>query len=163
MTRRIIAAAALALGAGCASAPTLPPQTGPVRLTAAINRAQIARGGTATVSFRLQNVTSRAVTLEFGTGCQVMPYVLRSPANEVVYPEGGGWVCTMALTEMTLAPNSVTVTELTVLASDPPADPPGLPPGRFAFFAPPGEYAFFARLESRQHTIESGRVTLVVR
>jgi len=162
MKPRAALAAALALAAGCASAPTPPSQAGPVRLTATIDRPQIERGGTATISFRLENVTTTPVTLQFGSGCQVMPYVLRRPANEIVYPKDGGWICTMALTELTLAPRSVTVTALTVLASDPPPTSPNLPPGTFAFFAPPGEYVVFARLESRPSRLESGRVTLTV-
>jgi hypothetical protein len=150
------AAMLLALASACAAhSPTLtsPGQTGPVRLTAAIDRSEIAPGATATVTFRLENLTAREITLDFGSTCQIMPYVTRRNSSDIVYPSGGGWACATMMTQLTLPPNGSTVKEFTITrgAGDQ-AEPISLPPG---------EYSLFAKLEG--HKLESPRVALTVR
>ena len=152
--RRAVVPAALVFAIACGSTPTAPDQTGPLRLTAQINRSEISSGGTAVVSFRLENVSSRPITLGFPSSCQVQPFIARRPSNEVIYPSGGGWVCLTVITSLTLAPHSVTVQELNVIAGA----------GAYDLVAlVPGEYSFFARVESMEYTLESPRVSLTVR
>lgn len=152
--RRAFVCAALAVAIACGSSPNAPEQTGPVRLTAQINRSEIAAGGTAVATFRLENVTGNPITLNFPSSCQVRPFIARRASNEVIYPSGGGWVCLTVVTSLTLAPRSVTVTELNLIAGAGAFDQVALAPG---------EYALFARLESHEHTLESPRVMLTVR
>lgn len=152
-TARLAAVFALAAAAACASNPSAPAEPGPVRLTAQINRIQIARGATATAIFRLENTTDRPVTLHFNSACQVRPFIVSRPGDAVVYPAGGSWACAQVVTEVTLAPRSVIDTELTVISGASTPDHVGLAPG---------DYAFFARLDSREISLESDRVTLQV-
>lgn len=143
----------VALAAGCAANPSGPQPTGQVRLTAHVNRIQIARGATAVATFRVENGTGGTVTLHFSSGCQVMPFIVTRPGNQFVYPSTGGWVCTQALTELTLPPNGVSVTEVTVINGATTPDAVGLAPGT---------YEFYARLHSSEMTLESERVILEV-
>lgn len=147
-----------ALASACAARPTSPQEApGPgaqLRLTAHADRTDVAAGATAVVTFRLENLTSTTITLDFGSTCQVMPYVARRASGDVVHPAEGSWVCATMLTELTLTPKGVTTTELRVTSGGGSGDVVGLPPG---------EYAVFARLHDRVHKLESDRVTLTVR
>lgn len=154
MTARTGLLAVLALAsAACASNPSAPAGPSPVRLTAQINRIQVARGATATAIFRLENPTDTPVTLHFSSACQVQPFIVTRPADTVVYPAGGSWACAQVLSEVTLAPHSVIDTELVVING-------ATTPGHVGLA--PGDYAFFARLNSREASLESDRVTLQV-
>lgn len=148
----------LALATGCATRPTSPQgapgQGAPLRLTAQADRADVAAGATAVVTFRLENLTSTAITLDFGSTCQVMAYVARRASGEVMHPADGSWVCATMLTELTLPPDGVNTTELRVTGGSGTGEVVGLPPG---------EYVVFARLHDRVHKLESNRVTLNVR
>ena len=152
--RSLFAVLALAAAIACGSSPTSPDQSGPVRLTAQIDRSEITQGATAVASFRLENVSANPVTLNFPSSCQVQPFIARRASNEVIYPSGGGWVCLTVITSLTLPPRSVTVRELQLIAGAAAFDQVALPPG---------EYALFARVESTERTLESPRVTLTVR
>lgn len=55
---------------------------------------------------RLANHNEHSVRLDFSSGCQLLPYVESADAK-TVYPHGGGWVCTAALTSLELAPGEV--------------------------------------------------------
>ena len=68
--------------------------------------AAIAPGDTARLVARLANHNDHAVRLDFSSGCQILPYV-ESAEGQVVYPYGGGWGCTAALTSLTLAAGEV--------------------------------------------------------
>jgi hypothetical protein len=148
----------IALGFACAARPPAPQgapgQSAHVRLTAEADRTDVAPGTPAVVTFRLENLTSTAITLDFGSTCQVMPYVARRASGDVVHPADGSWMCATMLTELTLPPNGVTTTELRVASGAASGETAGLPPG---------EYAVFARLHDRVHKLESNRVTLTVR
>lgn len=63
---------------------------------------EISPGDTARIVATLTNTNSRAVTLHFSSGCQILYYV-ENAAGEVVEPEGGGWVCAAVLTSIELA------------------------------------------------------------
>jgi hypothetical protein len=152
--RRVCAALVIALAApACGASPAAPPQTGPVRLTAHVNRIQVTPGATAVATFRLENVTANTVTLNFGSSCQILPFIVKPPANQVVYPAGGGWACAQVLTSITLPPHGVTVREITVTSGVQAFDLVALPPG---------DYAFYAKVESVEYTLESERVALQV-
>jgi hypothetical protein len=144
----------VALALACAANPAAPGQSGPLRLTAQADRAQIKSGEAATITFRLQNTSSTAVTLDFSSGCQIMPYAARRGSDEIVYPEGGAWACTMALTQLVLPANGEKVVELVAVRDGEHTS------SRVRL--QPGEYAFFARVESLQHKLESNRVALTV-
>ena len=75
-------------------------------LTLAASPASIAPGDTARLVARLANHNDHAVRLDFSTGCQILTHV-ESAEGRVVYPYGGGWGCTTALTSLTLAPGEV--------------------------------------------------------
>ena len=153
--RHVLPAIALALATACAANPSAPAPAGPLQLIAQANRTQIAAGETAMVTFRLQNLTSESITLDFSSGCQVMPYVARRNSDEIVYPGGGGWVCTMALTKLTVPPSGEHVVEMAVAAGGESSS------GRVGL--PRGEYSLFARVDSTRHKLESNRVNLTVR
>lgn len=157
LVRLVAFVLSIGAAASCASTPATPTQPGPLQLSAQIDRPQISVGGTATVTFRLRNTTETALRLDFGTGCQVMPYGVRRPSNDVVFPEGGDWACTLMLTQLVLPPRGERVTGVTIVAGGAPGPASGT-----RVHLPPGEYAFYARVESLHHTIESPRVTLTV-
>jgi hypothetical protein len=152
--RRAFALVTLGAAIACGSSPTAADQTAALRLTATIDRKEIAAGASATASFRLENVGASAVTLHFNSGCQLLPYVERRSSQQIVFPPEGWWGCTAIVTELFLAPGDAETRRLTILAgsaSDIRAE------------LPPGEYGVFARVESREYTIESARVPLTVR
>ncbi|HEX6323835.1 MAG TPA: hypothetical protein VFZ36_08925 [Vicinamibacterales bacterium] len=148
----------LALATGCAARPTSPQaapgQGAPLRLTAQVDRTDVSAGASAVVTFRLENLTATTIALDFGSTCQVMPYVARRASGDVVHPENGSWMCATMLTELIVPPSGVTTTELRVTAGAGTGEVVGLPPG---------EYAVFARLHDRVHKLESNRVMLIVR
>lgn len=148
----------LALATACAARPTSPQeapgQGAQLRLTAQSARTDVAAGATALVTFRLENLTSTAITLDFGSTCQVMPYIARRASGDMVHPADGSWMCATMLTELTVPPNGVTTTELRVTGGAGTGEVVGLPAG---------EYVVFARLHDRVHKLESNRVTLNVR
>lgn len=150
--RAVVLSLALVAGVSCSVNVNGPDQTGPVRLTAHINRIQIAPLATATATFRVENGSPTTVTLHFSSGCQIMPFIAKQP-NQVVYPAGGGWACTLALTELTLPPNGVSIVEVTVVNGPSQGEQVGLTPG---------DYVLYARLKSQEYELESERVTLQV-
>lgn len=150
--RVVLLSVALFAAASCAARVTGPDHTGPVRLTAHVNRIQIASLATATATFRVENGSPNTVTLHFNSGCQIMPFIVKQP-NQVVYPAGGGWACTLALTELTLPPNGVSIVEVTVINGSSQGELVGLAPG---------DYVLYARLDSQELELESERVTLQV-
>lgn len=139
--------------AGCSGNPNAPQPQGPIHLTGQVNASALAPGQVATVTFRLENSSSNTITLNFPSACQVMPFIARRPANDVVYPGGGGWACAQMVTSLTLAPNSVTTTEVQVRA--------GLTDYPVVGLAP-GTYAIYARLDDMTYKLQSEPVTLVV-
>ena len=153
MIVRVAAFLLLIAASGCAANPAGPWRQGPLRLTATIDKIQLAPGATAVATFRLENTGSTAVTLDFSSSCQVMPFIALRPSNQIVHPAGGGWACATVLTQLTLAPNSAHDVQLQVIGRD---ARPGL------VTLPPGDYAFFARVESTQHALQSAPVSLSV-
>ncbi|MEX1186247.1 MAG: BsuPI-related putative proteinase inhibitor [Gemmatimonadaceae bacterium] len=96
----------VAAGLGCSTAPTEPPalpEAGGLRLDGSISLPTIRLGQQAVLTFRLRNLTEEAIRLNFGSGCQITPFI-ETASGRSVYPSGGGYGCTTALTSLTLAP-----------------------------------------------------------
>jgi hypothetical protein len=149
----ILALACIVLAACGSASPTGPSQQGSLRLTAGITRSVIPAGGTATITFRLDNLGSDTVTLLFGDSCQISPYIA-SASGLIVYPEGGGWVCATVITSLTLPPGGSKSQEVQVQAA---AD------ASYPYVAlGAGEYSAFAKVESRSYTLRSDPVRFTV-
>ena len=131
---------------------------GPFILDGSIGKVVLERGDTTMVSFRLRNVSESAVTLQFSSGCQLLWFVAAWPGERIIYPVGGAWGCTLALTELTLAPGEE-YSVGTVIRAYPPPMPAiysGVPLG-------PGEYVIFARLQHTDFPLQSEVLHLTVR
>jgi hypothetical protein len=72
-----------------------------IALSLAAQGTSLAAGDTLRLTARVANTGSTPVRLSFSSGCQVLPYV-ENAAGKIVYPGGGGWMCTAALTELEL-------------------------------------------------------------
>ncbi|HEX2190174.1 MAG TPA: BsuPI-related putative proteinase inhibitor [Longimicrobiaceae bacterium] len=109
MRRTTLVSLLLALAAGC-SDPSAADYDAVAReglaLTLSASSLSIAPGDTARLVARLANHNDHAVRLDFSGGCQVLPHV-EDAAGSTVYPEGGAWLCTAALTSLELAPREV--------------------------------------------------------
>ncbi len=75
-------------------------------LAVTASASSITPGDTVRLVAHLANHNDHPVRLDFSSGCQVLPYV-ESGGGKIVYPYGGGWLCTAALTSLTLAPGEV--------------------------------------------------------
>lgn len=143
----------LALSSACAAYPTSPDQAAPVRLTATIDRTQIGAGQTAIATFRVDNTTSEQITLSFASGCQVLPFIVKRASNDIVYPSGGGWMCTTVLTQMVLPPQGSAERQVKVAAGATLPDHVTLPAG---------EYGIYATLDDSKYKLKSEQVSLTV-
>lgn len=107
-TRILFTALALAALAACETPLALDPLRSEsqeldagISLTLDASRTEIAPGDTVRLVATVTNRNSHAVRIEFSSGCQVLFYA-EDRAGTVVYPDGGGWICTGALTELRL-------------------------------------------------------------
>ena len=139
---------------GCRETP-LGPDTSTIRLEATIGRSTIAVGDTTSFVFGVRNVGARTVRLTFGSGCQVLPYVTAEPADQVVFPGGGGWFCTDVITELVLPPGA-SHTGAVVLRGGSEATSAEVP-------LPPGEYRAFATLADPHYALRSEVLMFTVR
>ncbi len=73
-----------------------------LRFETTVSRSPIPIGDTATLLFRLRNLGPKAITLRFGSTCQVFPHVARQETGEPVYPSGGLPVCGAMVTYLTI-------------------------------------------------------------
>jgi hypothetical protein len=126
-----------------------------IYLEADLDRPVVEPGEIATITFGLESVAATPVTLYFNSGCQIMPYVAEADTGTVVYPDGGSWACTMALTTLELPSGETESRVLRVRAGegDTEAD----------VTLPPGEYVAHARLEDRVYQLVSTSVPFTVR
>lgn len=150
---RMLFAAACAVLVACSGSPTSPSQQGPLRLTAEITRIVIPSGETATITFRLQNLGARTLTLNFSDGCQLLPYIANA-SGVIVYPGGGGWGCTLALTSLTLPPGGAKTVDVQVRAGAQATY------GYVALVA--GEYSAYAKLKNEVYPLQSDPVRFTV-
>jgi hypothetical protein len=144
-----------ACNGGRAAAGLGPASGDPLTIEVESPRETLAVGDSMTVRFNLRNTGADTVRLSFPSGCTVMPYITTSDTLDVRYPDGGGWGCTMALTEMTLVPGGVETREMVVAAG-------GAAGGDRAVLAP-GSYLLFARLQHPERAIRSPMLPLTVR
>lgn len=96
---------ALVAVAGCtdvfapfAPGPFLNGDAAPLVFTAAVSKARVSVGDTASLIFTLRNPTNQRITLTFPTGCQIIGRVRRG-RNEV-WPQP--YACTLAATSIVL-------------------------------------------------------------
>jgi hypothetical protein len=126
-----------------------------VRLTATASARELAAGTPVTLRITLTNEGRRSVTLHFGSGCQILPYI-RDARGVNVIPEGG-WFCTAALTQLTLAPGQAEIREYewtgsTAFRSELPLRP-----------LPSGRYYFAAEVASGEGTLRTEPIELVLK
>jgi hypothetical protein len=126
---------------------TTPSDDEPLRITTTITQSTIPRGETATITFRLENISPVDIRLFFNSSCQLLPYISDSKAGFVVYPAGGNWACAQVITELTLKPGGAVTQEVRVRAPE-----NGAVPG---VSLSPGDYETFARLDDLAFRIRS--------
>jgi intracellular proteinase inhibitor BsuPI len=140
MIKRLIPALALVLaGAACGGEHLLWPSSSPLRLEVVAARTKIAVGDTTTVLFRVRNSGGETVRLTFGSSCQLLPYIARTD-HQVVYPDGGHWVCLDVITELVLAPGEQKVAAIVIHGGSPAAS------GYSNVALEPGQYLMYATL-----------------
>jgi Intracellular proteinase inhibitor len=148
-------AAVVACAASCAcDAATRPSDEDALRLTAQISSVTVASGQVLTITFRLENVGSETVNLTFNSGCTILPYIRERSTNRIVYPQGGNWMCTAVLTQISLRPGAVELREVRVRAPD--------TPGTTDVVLPPGDYQTFAQLDDTRFRLESDPASFVI-
>lgn len=127
-----------------------------IRLTASASSREVVPGTPVTLRISLTNEGTKSVTLHFNSGCQLLPY-LRDARGIYVIPDGGGYGCTAALTELTLAPGQSEVREYkwtgsTAFQSEMPLRP-----------LPPGPYYFTALVEANEAKLSTEPIELILK
>ena len=147
-------AAVLTLGCGQSKPATTGGSDKPdaLLLTATMSHDELGPGDTATATFRLVNQRRDTVRLAFNSGCQIVPNIADSAGNPVVL----GTICSMALTELVLAPGTESSTTLLIGGRD------AATVEQHARLAP-GEYKVFATVSHKGGTLRSDDVRLTVR
>lgn len=122
-------------------APPALPEAGGLRLDGSISSTIVPVGKTHVLTFRLRNLTEQSMTLHFSSGCQITPFI-ETRSGEDVYPQGGGYACTTALTSLTIEPGGEVLRPMRVHGGPPSASDVdvGLP-------IPRGRYRAYAILE----------------
>jgi hypothetical protein len=130
------------LGVGCGAGPTAAPPLPQVTerdgllLDLDMERLLLAIGDSSTVTMRLSNVNTVPVRLEFGSTCQISPYI-ETTAGAVRVPGGGSWICGAAITSLVVPANGVVTRTLVVRAVESAAGLQGavLTPGTYRAYA----------------------------
>jgi hypothetical protein len=152
-------AAFFVLGAAACEDPAAPSsvvvEDNVVRLTATASARELVAGTPVTLRVTLTNEGTKSVTLHFNSGCQILPYI-RDERGVNVIPEGG-WMCTAALSELTLAPGQAEIQEYiwtgsTAFRSEMPLRP-----------LPPGQYYFAAEVDSREGKLQTAPIELMLK
>lgn len=97
---------------GCNEA-TSPGPGGPLEFTAHVSPSTIRVGERATFTLMLQNTSAEAITLNFPSSCQIVPYA-GTTTGQVVWPRPGGWGCYQALTQLRLEPGGIVLQSIDV-------------------------------------------------
>lgn len=108
-----------------------------ISLTTSASSNELGRGEPVTLRIRVKNEGTQAITLNFNSTCQVVPFISDARGAHVI-PEGGTYGCGDALTYLSLAPGQSEEREYvwtgaTEFVSQ--RSPPQLPPGRYYFSA----------------------------
>ena len=160
ITRTAITIGAL-LSVGCREQPTEPAsrrgvaELNGLRLELSVDRTLISLGDSGNVTIRLRNETAQAVRLDFGSTCQIVPYI-ETAAGAIVYPPGGEWLCGMAFTSLTVPAHGI-VTRSLVVRGGARAD------GLAELSLPPGGYRAYARLDATASELRSPTIGFEVR
>jgi hypothetical protein len=109
-----------------------------LRLEVSIDRAVIPVGDSAVVTMRLRNTTAVAVRVDFGSGCQIMPYIETS-GGALQYPGGGAWACSAMMTRLDVPANGAVTRSIVVRGASSPS-------GGWPLALTPGSYEAYARL-----------------
>jgi hypothetical protein len=136
----------------CGDTPSAPSPATAVRLLAQISPSTIARGESATISFRLENVSSNDVELTFPSSCQILPYI--SLRDTVTYPSGG-WGCATVITKLALPAGGSVTRDVPVRAADAAAYP--------VVALAPGEYVAYATIDAYSYPMTSPMIPFTVR
>jgi hypothetical protein len=150
----LVVAVLSSLAVAACSNPTSPADSGPVRLQGTITQSTIARGDTATITFRLENTTTTSIVLNFNSGCTVLPYITDRQSGQVVHPSGGGWGCTAVLTSLELPSGGTKTVDVVVRAAETAA------PTLVAL--KPGRYDAYATLEDTNYKLRSEAIVFTV-
>jgi hypothetical protein len=136
----------------CGDTPSAPSPATAVRLLAQISPSTIARGETATITFRLENVSPNDIELTFPGSCHILPYI--SLGDTVTYPSGG-WECATVITKVALPAGGSVTREVLVRAADAAAYP--------VVALAPGEYAAYATIDAYSYAMTSPMIPFTVR
>ncbi len=127
-----------------------------VRLTTSASAREVAAGTPVVLRITLTNEGAEAVTLHFRAGCQILPYLRRS-RGEFAIPSGGGYICTAALTQLSLAPGESRVREHVWTGSTAfQSEMPLVPLAR-------GRYYFTAEVPADEATLRSEPIELILK
>ena len=173
MPRRLLAALPLLAATACSTIAGSEPDEAaldagrqrPADLTLAlgVSPLEIRPGDTARVEATLRNPLGEAVRIRFSSGCQILIYV-EDEAGRVVYPSGGGWGCTAALSELSV-PAGGSRSRVDAWTGEEARWEPGT--GLRHTALPTGSYRAYARLEGTLEgaplRLESPTVTVRVR
>lgn len=150
------------LAAACADpvmSPQLrvPEQIGTLRLTALDSVVELPLGRVDTLDFQLENIGRERINLTFPSGCQLLPYIADAGTGQIVHPAGGGWVCTAALSYLSLAPGDVRPLRIGIRGGAP----------QLAIYTEfpleAGQYAAYATLANSDYPLRSATVIVRVR
>lgn len=140
MKRLLTGLTALAVIASCDSGPLGPSSTSNsadgLMLSVAVSRSQLRAGDLDSITITLANTNDHAVSLNFSSGCQILPYIADGRGTTVL--PSGGWACTAMLSRLDLAVGERRTVVLvwsgsTTFASEMPLRP--LPSGVYTVFA----------------------------
>ena len=147
----------LVLGTAACQNPAAPSSTiiddNLIRLTATASASDVVPGTPVTLRITLTNEGTRSVTLHFNSGCQILPYI-RDARGANVIPDGGGYGCTAALTQLTLAPGHSEIREYKWTGSNAFQSEMLLRP------MPPGRYYFTAEVEANEAKLSTEPIEL---
>src|SRR5687768_12282430 len=101
---RIVLLSATAATLGCNDA-TGPVAAGPLRFTASVSPSTISVGEMASFQLSLVNTGSETITLDFPTGCPMIPYIA-TESGSIVYPPAGAWGCSQVPAQLQLTSGS---------------------------------------------------------
>ncbi len=134
---------------------TGPSDEGPLRLVT-ISQATVPPGETATITFRLENVSMGDIRFTFNSSCQILPYITDPRSGLVMYPAGGNWACATVITELTLRAGGSVQQEVKVRAADGTLVPNvvALPAGTYEVHARLDDLAFRLKSEPMSFTLQ---------
>jgi len=110
-----------------------------LRFETSVSRSPIPVGDTATLLFHLRNLGSKAITLRFGSTCQILPHIARKEPGQDVYPSGGLPACGAMVTHLTILAGGERVFPLRVRART-------RTEAAYRQLLPPGDYVAYATL-----------------